>query len=245
MLNVVVFAEEASDAEIICGLADRIFEEIGKFPQHQLADCRTWRGYEPQAFFIPKGQITKLHDGLKRGSKRPSYLGYVAGKPQGSYTAQWRKAIELVVAMSKSQPVNGVLIHCDVDNKPEQRRDIEQACFPDSESLRFVLATPDREMEAWLLNGFVPENTREQKRLDELKQKLKFDPCTQAVRVRDKSGDRDPKNIINALTDNDDERKRRCWSATKLDTLSQRGKETKLANFLADVEAHFLPLLSN
>ncbi len=245
MLNVVVFAEAVSDAEIVCGLADRVFEKIGHIPQPSLPAYRSWLGYDASASFIEKDQITRLFKKLNNGSRRPRYLGYVDGKPQGSYTAFWRQAVELVVVLSKSHPVAGVLIHCDMDATFGQHKDIEQACNPDRHQLQFVLATPDREIEAWLLNGFSPLNSKERKRLGEWKRKLSFDPCTQAERARDTSGDRDPKNIIRALTSDDDDRKRNCWLETDLSTLRERGEKTKLADFLKEVEINFLPLLSN
>ncbi|MGH9841891.1 MAG: hypothetical protein ACREEM_24310 [Blastocatellia bacterium] len=242
MLNAVVFAEAASDAEIVCGLSDRIFNEIGNIPREELPDCRNWLGHESNATFIEKNRITYLSNQLKEGSKRPRSLGHIDGKPQGSYTAFWRKAIELVVAISKSQPVAGVLIHCDVDTKYGQHKDIEQACNPDRPRLKFVLATPDREMEAWLLNGFIPENPAEKKLLAAWKRKLKFAPCTEAERAS--IGDRDPKKIINDLTNDNDERKRQCWYQTALSDLRRNGQNTNLAKFLDEVETSFLPLLS-
>ena len=241
MLNVVVIAEDHSDAEIVCGLADRIFEELGSVTFENLPSYRNWIGFDPNTSFIKKSHISVLFDRLKASSKRPRFLGYVKGEPKGSYTAFWRKAVELVVAMGKSQLITGVLIHCDVDGKPEQRKDIEQAC---GHWLRSVLAMPNREMEAWLLNGFDAQNSSEQKRFAESKRNLAFDPCKDAHRAQDTSGERDPKNIIKALTDGDEDRKRSCWLKTDLSTLRQRGEETNLAHFLRDIEANFLPLLS-
>jgi len=244
MPDIVVFAEAASDAEIVCGLADRVFVEKGSISQNNLAACRSWCGYEANTNFTQKVRIPDLFDGLKRGSQRPRNLGYIAGKPQKSHAAFWRKAVQLVVEIRKSLPVEGILIHCDVDNKPEQLDGLKQACGdPEHNTLAIVFATPDREIEAWLLNGFIPENPAEEKLLAEWKRKLKFNPCTQAERAS--IGGRDPKKIITALTNDDEDRRRRYWSETTLSTLRQRGEKTNLTQFLDEVETRLLRLLSN
>lgn len=247
MFRVVVFAEDEDDAEIVCGLADRVFREVGNIPSTELTTCRSWQGDGVNCHFIKKDWIPVKFEALKQKDKRPRFRRRLGDKPPGSYTAFWRKAIELVVALNETQPVRGVLIHCDVDHKKRaERKDIEQACGePQEAALTFVLATPDREIEAWLLNGFCAQTPAEEKRLAEWKRKLQFDPCTQAERARDTSGDRDPKNIINALTNSDAQRKRYCWEEEKLGILRQRGVETLLTQFLDDVETRFLDLLTN
>jgi hypothetical protein len=246
VINVVVFAENSGDAEIVCGLADRVFTEDGKVQHNELLNCRRWLGDKPEEAFIAKEHIKAKHDILEQESRRPRFRRNTTDKPQGSYTAFWRKAVELVVSMRKSQILHGVLVHCDADNHPEQREDISQAFDSLGSVLKCVFATPDREIEAWLLNGFIPNpnDPKESKRLAEWQRKLSFDPCTQAERARDKGGDRDPKNILDALTNFDKDRQRQCWEATDLATLRQRGEKTKLKLFLYEVELNFSPMVS-
>lgn len=184
MPDIVVFAEAAGDAEIVCGLADRVFEE-GNIPTAELPARRAWVGIETDASFTAKDRIPILFDGLQSGSKRPRYLGYVAGQPQKSHAAIWLKALQLVNEARKSRPVAGVLIHCDLDHEPKERRAaLEQVRGVADEALEVVLATPDREIEAWLLNGFSPESKSEEKLFGQWKRKLRFDPCAEAERAR-------------------------------------------------------------
>jgi len=246
MPDIVVFAEAAGDAEIVSGLADRVFEEVGGIPKEALPASRNWIGVETTATFTPKDRIPFLFDGLQRGYKRPRYLGYVAGAPQKSHAAIWLKAMQLVNEVGKFRPVAGVLIHYDLDHESKERREaLEQVRSAVQDSLAVVLALPDREIEAWILNGFIPENQNEKKLLSTWKRKLSFDPCAEAERARDTSGDRDPKRILDALTKEGHDRKRRCWCETSLATLRQRGGETNLAAFLNEVEMKFLPFFSN
>lgn len=241
MLNIVVFAEDESDATIVCGLADRVFSEAGKLPSNGLSSFRSWQGESALQTFIAKSDITVKHKQLAQDSRRPRYRKSTNDKPQGSYTAFWRKAVELVVSLKKEQPLlHGVFVHCDADNHPEQEQDIRQAFASLRNVMKFVPATPDREIEAWLLNGFIPDDAKESVRLEEWKRKLSFDPCTQAERARDTSGDRDPKNILNALTNSDKDRQRQCWEVTKLEKLRQHGDKTKLNQFLDEVKCNFL-----
>ena len=240
MLNIVVFAEAESDATIVCGLADRIFNETGKLQLNGLSSFRNWQGETRSQTFIAKADLTAKHKQLAQQSQRPRYRKSTDDKPQGSYTAFWRKAVELVVSLKKEQPLHGVFVHCDADNHPEQEQDIRQAFASLSNVMKFVPATPDREIEAWLLNGFIPSNKNESDRLDEWKRKLSFDPCTQVERARDIGGNRDPKNILNALANADQDRQRQCWEVTELETLRQRGDKTKLKQFLDEVKLNFL-----
>jgi hypothetical protein len=46
------------------------------------------------------------------------------------------------------------------------------------------------------------------------------------------------------LTDQNSEREERCWKETALATLQERGEQTYLKEFLAEVKDRLLPLLS-
>lgn len=246
MLNFVVFAEAASDAEIVCGLANRVFDEIGRITVESLPVRRSWIGYEEKTQFTSKDRISSLFDALRKGSRRPRNLGYIQGEPQKRHAAFWRKAIQLVVELRKSQSVAGVMIHHDMDHEPKERRkgleQVRNNAIKNS-TLKIVLALPDREIEAWILNGFLPENPTEVKEHAKWKRRLKFDPCTQAERAT--VGDRDPKKILNSLTAGSDDRKRQCWEKTELTTLKLNGDKTNLTAFLKQVEAEFLGLFAN
>ena len=244
MVSIVVVAEAGGDAEVVCDLVDRLLVEVGQIVREELAARRTWSGLDGTATFTKWTLIDDLFDNLKKGDRRPKYLGYVEGKPQRNHYAICRKAILLAMNLRKQQPVHAILMHRDLDNDPERLTGMRQARDEVRDEMVIVLATPDRMTEAWILNGFIPKNQAERKKLTEWKRKIGFDPTTQAERVTGK-GDRDPKALVRTLIGKDIERKRCCWNETQITELRQRGKQTKLEAFLDEVESRLLPLFLN
>ncbi len=112
-----------------------------------------------------------------------------------------------------------------------------------------VLATPDPEREAWVLGGFVPGNPEEEKRLKKEVKQLGFDPCVESHRLRGRAGKaagqekRDIKKIVKRLTGGDWDREKACWEITPLELLEERGRASRLAAYLREIEERLLPLL--
>jgi hypothetical protein len=99
--------------------------------------------------------------------------------------------------------------------------------------------------EAWVLNGFVPLNPKEERILKEITTELTFDPRIEADRLRSNSSDeRDPKVVVKKLTDGDFSREQQCWEETSLEILHSRGKSTGLTDYLDEVEKRLIPLIS-
>jgi hypothetical protein len=102
--------------------------------------------------------------------------------------------------------------------------------------------------EAWVLNGLVLSNPEEIQRLAELKARLPFDPCEESHRLRSNSKEepsriRNPKFVVEMLTDGDMERERQCWEETSLEILRQRGIHTRLTAYLDEIERFLIPLI--
>jgi hypothetical protein len=102
----------------------------------------------------------------------------------------------------------------------------------------------DHKREAWVLRSFIPLNDEERARLDLLRDELSFDPCEEPKRLNDKRGGlRDPKRVVDALTNGDPGRERACWEETPLDVLRERGEGVGLDAYLEDVASRLAPLL--
>lgn len=136
----------------------------------------------------------------------------------------------------------------DLDSQPERRDGMRQAVAEVKDRFPIVLAIQHPKREAWVLNGFVCADKREQEELDTIRQELKFDPCEEAERLRYTSATsdpgRNPKRILDRLTNDRFEREEKCWSETRLETPGQRGRKTYLAEFLDEVKEKLLPLLT-
>ena len=105
------------------------------------------------------------------------------------------------------------------------------------------MATPQPEVEAWHVSGFVPD-VAEQKRLEALRGELSFDPTTQSERLTSHPNDapRDAKRVLARLCGADRERQERCLCDRAL--LRQRGQHNGLAAFLDEVDERIVPRLS-
>lgn len=245
-MRIVVFCEAEADFRTVTGLVDRVLSEEGPtwvrehVEARPLDDLRTWVGRAPQPFF-------DVHHTYKEASARkiPLPRGRFQGEPGGPGALLARTA--LLVARHEAQrtgAVDAIVLVWDMDDQGKDRRrglgQGREAAF-----LPMVLGCPDPEREAWVLAGFEPENAVERERLDEERRSLRFDPCVEAHRLRDKDGGapRNAKRVLAALTDADSEREARCWMDAPLATLRVRGGESGLKEFLDEVATRLGALL--
>jgi hypothetical protein len=245
MLEFVVVAEAEADARIACDLADRIFVEEGPdwIDEALLSHLRSWSGLEPHYPYTRWASIPNLFTRFPRvRTRRRTEMDQ--HKPD---YAAGRKAIILVTLLRASRPAALIFVR-DLDSQAERRTGLVEAAKEEAEHLLVVIATPNPKREAWVLNGFQHCNHLEEHELSAIREKLKFHPCEQAERLRYSSQtarpERDPKKILERLTQNDGEREARCWQETPLSTLRARGEKTLLANYLHEVKAKLLPLFN-
>lgn len=244
MLELVVVAEAEADARIVCDLADRIFLEEGPdwIDEELLPHLRVWAGFDEPAFT----RWPAIKAKMREQHVRPHYLGYVQGHPQRTACAESRKAILLAIERQKTRPIVAVILTKDLDSQPERRDGMQQAREEKLEDLVVVLATPNPKREAWVLNGFVCDGQDEEQKLAQVRQEIGFDPCEAAHRLRYASrssrAERNPKKILEHLTNDDFTREERCWKKTPLAILKQRGEHTMLKEFLCEIRDQLLPL---
>ncbi|MEL6182703.1 MAG: hypothetical protein AAFS10_27340 [Myxococcota bacterium] len=255
MLRMVVLGEARADAQLACDLVDRIFFEEGPQWVRDLQDTpdtiRTWQGLQHEQGLQP-GQHYACWRDIKKIAKNMGLRSNLRRAPRhgnmGTDYASALKAIQVVdLLIQRGAPIDALVMIRDLDSQPERAGALDNARKQASASFAIAIATPDPKREAWVLVGFEPDTQEERHTLTAQTKALGFAPNKQAHRLRGvaKSGraDRDPKKILDALTQGNWAREERCWRETPLHVLHDRGKDSQLTAFLDDVRKHLKPLL--
>ena len=248
MPEFIVVAENEADARMVCALADRVLIEDENSPdwldETLLPHSRSWTSIEGTNLCTRWTTISDLY----QKHRLPRYRGHINNSPQGVDTAVTRKAIRLVLKIKEKQPERDIIalvLSRDLDSQRERRQGIQQAIAEAGDSLPVALAAQYPKRENWILNGFRDSNEQEKQRLATIRQRLKFDPCEEAHRLRYSSNTsdpaRNPKRIVEEL-EIGFEREQKCWHEVSLDILRTRGENTYLRHYLDDVKEKLLPL---
>ncbi len=242
-MDIVVIVEGPEDARTACDLADQVIVEDGPhwLTPHTRDSMRTWTGLQPDTDFTQWVEIKELAQ--DRGVRN---LGFPkSGESGGADLAQARKAIILHALTRAEDDAPALLLIRDTDAERQSRQDLGQARrqpeTPDWLTVVIGVAHPKRE--AWVLNGFDPENADEETRLDDLKQEIGCDPRTEAHTLTASStgAPKNAKRVLDELV-NSDQREQRCWMNADLSRLRTRGQETGLTDYLEEVKNRLLPL---
>ena len=238
-----VVCEAEADFQIASLLATRmIHEKVPWLDEEQVSYLIQWAGKGTDRLFWLWREI----DDVARAAGI-KVKGHFDGKPglEDAQTAR-RALIYLGLRADDGQPIDGVILIRDSDNKPDERRiGLEQGrdAVPNLQR-RTAIGVAHVMRECWVLVGFEPKDAKETARHGDLVSTLSFDPCREPHRLRDK-GDgetRSAKRVLEELTQGDPEREAACWSETPLTTLRERGGPTGLTAYLAEVEARLVPL---
>lgn len=255
MIEFIVIVESSADARTATYLAERVFlEKIDWLEREQLLYLFRWSGLkENSAHSCWKDIVDILKWAEERGIQMPRFRGRRKNRmPPLKYdAANSIKILNLIGYFQRTREIKAVLFIRDLDNQPARRAAIEQVRNErknTQNSLKIVIGTADKMREAWVLNGFVPSNPEEIQRLAELKARLPFDPYEESHRLRSNSKEepsriRNPKFVVEMLTDGDMERKRQCWEETSLEILRPRGIHTGLTAYLDEIERFLIPLI--
>ncbi|MEA5418448.1 hypothetical protein VB712_04365 [Spirulina sp. CCNP1310] len=253
----IVIVESRADAEIATELAQRVLlEKVDWLEPESLQHFFKWAGLDPGTNYSCWKDLNNIVERVKHDGLRIRYLGHSKDGPQKTDYATTSKSLKLIHFLQHKykRPIKAVIFIRDLDNQPERRQSIEQACseYRDPQSpLAIVIGTPDRMREAWVLNGFIPSSESEQEKqvLQEIQSQLKFDPCEESHRLRSTSKEepermRNPKVVLEILTRADQLREQQCWQETRLEILRQRGTKTGLALYLDEVEQRLMPIIA-
>ena len=254
MIEVVVIVESQGDAITATKLADRFLVEKVEWLEHETLEYSIkWRGLDVGSTYSCWKDVNDIIDRAKKaGIHFPRFRSNRRTDTLKADGARAMKVLNLVRCLQRSQEINGILLIRDLDHQQERRTGIEQARAEHTDispKLEIIIGAADRMREAWVLNGFVPIDAQEKQALADLIDLLKFDPCEEAHRLRATSLDepdriRNPKVVLEKLTDGDKNREQQCWEETELEILRARGRNTGLTDYLEEIENRLLVILA-
>ncbi|MEZ4448853.1 MAG: hypothetical protein R3B09_05170 [Nannocystaceae bacterium] len=217
---VAVAAEDWGHFRSATRLADRVIAEKIEWARDLLEDDSTRESLRRWGIGDDERPWVRLKDAYRMAKERglPCF-GHFDGRPGESDAAMFRAQLLLFQAeRNDGARIDAVLMIRDVDDDPRRIDGARQVLdlrwpFP------VIIALPLPEIEAWLVAGYVRQSAA----------------CDEGV------SDLDAKDTVDRLTDKDREREALCLEAD-LDVLRRRGAGCGLAAYLADVEAHLVPL---
>lgn len=241
-------AEDNLSAELARDLCDRVVRERAEpdwiralWDPSLVESQREWIGLEPHYNWADRGALDRRCEsaGLAIAVRELSTGRRIA--PHGKAAMAFKAAR---AAMTVSPVPDLLVISADTDGETEDRVRFAEGLRLAAEPIVTVCAEIHRESEAWVISGFVPENSAERDALARVRDELGFDPTLHSERLMsDLTGDvRDAKRVASKLFAQSggvslfNERFVRCWRETPLDALIERGARSGLAAFIADVE---------
>jgi hypothetical protein len=256
MTEAIVIVESRADAMTATKLAERvIIDRVDWIDSDNIEYFVKWTGLEAETRFSCWKDTGKIIENYKEAGVRvPRFLSRSRRTDSSKADeAATMKILHLVRALSRNRDIKAVIFIRDLDCQPERRQGIEGAREEHvnvKPPLAIVVGTAERTREAWVLNGFIPMSIAEEKNLADLKTQLTFDPCDNAHKLRSNSfaeadRDRNPKVVLDILTNENWERQSQCWEETELDILRSRGEHTGLTNYLKEIEHRLIPAIVN
>src|SRR4051812_43698278 len=207
-MTLIAFAgEDENHFRVVTALVDDALVTNVDWVRDVLESCRTWRGVHVEE----RGDKNAPHDTY---NLRPLTIGGVTIKPQGRIAGEplkpeasmWRKVLLLFCHRDPRPDI--VVLARDLDGYTDRRDGIEQVCTGLSWPFAIVAATPEPEIEGWIVSGFVPRHDAEQLRLEQLRGELSFDPAIHSHRLTSHPNDAstDAKRVLSRLCNGDPER---------------------------------------
>lgn len=246
-----VFCEARGDFRAASGLVERVLREHSADWLRDLLDSfpeavRVWVGPGDETPFFDTHRTYR--EALRRGIRLR--YGFFDGAPAAPGALALYTAAQLVSSLRAKGAPDGpwALVYVwDADRQGALRREgLDQArreakALLGDGALAVGVADPNRE--AWVLAGFVPEGPEEQRRLDELRQRLGFWPneTPERLTAQDEHAKGHTKPVLRALVGDDPAREARCWTDAPFDNLLRRGAGCGLAAFLGEVGQELLP----
>jgi hypothetical protein len=243
-MTLIAFAgEDENHFRVVTALVDDALVTSVDWVRDILESCRAWRGLhgEERWYKYDPGDAYDL---------RPVTIGGVAIKPQCRIAGEplkpeasmWRKVLLLFCHRDPRPDI--VVLARDLDGYPDRRDGLDQVCTGLSWPFAIVAATPEPEIEGWIVSGFVPRHDGEQRSLEQLRHELSFDPTIQSHRLTSHPNDAptDAKCVLSRLCNGEPDREHTCLVR---DVLHQRGATNWARAFLDDVDQRVLPVFGH
>lgn len=210
--------------------------------QGVIDSCREWRG-------LHRGEHWYKYNPEDAYDLRPVTLGGVTIRPQGRIAGEplmpeasmWRRVLLLFCHANPRPDI--VVLARDLDGHSERRTGLEQVRTGFRWPFEVIAATPQPEIEGWLVAGFAPRDEDEQAKLEVLRRELSFDPTTESHRLtaHPNAAPTDAKRVLSRLCEDDRDREHMCLAG---DLLHQRGALNGARTFLEEVHQRVVPLFS-
>lgn len=242
-----MIAEADADRRQVCEMVDRKIRDHAPdwWDEDQLSAEREYCGLIPGTPFTRWTDLKKL-PGPRGALRRGGFIGFPARQHRRFDYPLGRIALLSCVLATPS--VDAVVLIRDMDDQPIERAAslAEARAEIPPDRLKIALALPRTKREAWVLNGFDPQNRKETEALAALRQELGFDPRTRSedLDAMAHGAKRDVKRVLAELTGNDRERETPCWMETAWPVLRERGEKSGLAGFLQEVKDRLVPLVT-
>jgi hypothetical protein len=236
-----VVYEAPADFRTATELADRVLLDAIEWLEPELIEHqRTWLGNH-------KGSSLKWTDVPGLAKENGIFVsGHFDGNPAEPDARAAQRAIRLLRLLFPN--LNGVMLIRDLDDQPERRAGLEQARKKEEIAIPVVIGLAVVERESWVICGFKPLDESEDSRLAQERQTLGFDPrhrSHELTACKDDQAKRSPKRVLRELSGGHQDRERRCWTETSLETLASQGSENGLALFLDEVRDRIAPLIGH
>ncbi len=235
-----VVAEARADKQIASELAERVLvDEVDWIEREGLPALVRWQGLDESAEYLSWAGI-----GNQFKARGMVSHGRFRSVPGTLDERRARKALLLFTSLP--EPPDSVFLVRDTDAEEGRVESLAREREAGSWKFPVLLATPHPKRECWVLAGFDPADAGERAALDEVRSHLGFDPCLKAERLtakRDK-GKRNAKKVLAELMPPGSEREECCWRDTALSVLGERGQESRLAAYLAEVTDRLVPLFA-
>ncbi|MEO1298817.1 MAG: hypothetical protein AAFW75_24165, partial [Cyanobacteria bacterium J06636_16] len=174
MLEFIIIVEGPADARIATHLVERILvEKIEWLEPESIQYQFVWSGLlentNHSCWKDIKQIINQLQ--LRSGIRLPKYLGHGKAGSLKADGAAASKILTLSKLLQRTRQVKAVFLLRDLDNQLERRQGLEQARLEHADrktELEIVVGTADPKREAWVLNGFIPNNSTEEKAVKDI-----------------------------------------------------------------------------
>lgn len=240
MTTIAVVAEDEGHYWVTTRIVDAALERDVPWMTGIVNDCRRYQGeHALEPWFKLSWIGSRDLDTLSINGRRVRRHGRIAGRPLEPEAPLWRDVLTWFSSLDPRPDV--MLLVRDLDGVIGKRAGMLQVRDHLAWPFIVVVATPEPEIEAWVVAGFAPSDDGEAETLRVLSGELSFDPTHTPHRLTAHPNDapRDAKRVLSRLTGGDRDREHACVDDHV--RLRTRGRDTYLPEFLDEVEQRLVP----
>ncbi|MEO1268711.1 MAG: hypothetical protein AAFX99_11475 [Myxococcota bacterium] len=241
-MKIAIASEAEADFRVLCHLMDLVFMEQFEWFRDQIDggtapdDLRQWASVEGHPYLKTARAKSRFRElGLPLHTKR-------WGKDEGRIRGRALSARMAFLVLKRDAPdAEFYIFHNDTDGELNHIQEIHDARDGLSFHASCLVATPHPETEGWLLCGFQPKTPEEQRRHQDERRRLGFDPIVSSheLTARRQTDKRDAKRVLETLRP--DTKDVVVLLGHDLAVLYARGAENRLADFIDEVRNRCCP----